>query len=628
MKHILLFILSLLPMLASAEAVEINGIWYNLISKGKIAEVTFNPNESSYYTDVVTIPESITYEDATYTVTGIGESAFNYCTALTSVILPEGVTTIGARAFENCSSLVSISIPSTLNRIMSSAFSGCTSLAKVIVADIAAWCGIIYDSSMYNGFPLYYAKHLYSDEDSEITEVVIPMGVKRIEPLAFRDAKYITSVTIPNSVTYIGREAFRGMHRLTSINIPNGIESLEPYVFQDCEALPSISIPKSVTTVREHVFQKCYALASVTIPESVTSIGNCAFKDCYNLLSVYIGSCVTSIEEETFSGCTSLTSITIPNSVTSIEKSAFSGCTCLTSITIPNSVTGIGRYAFSGCTGLTSITIPNNVTSIGGSALSGCTCLTTITIGSNVTDIGDQAFANCPELTDVYCYLEKPTIYPDEESGTALNAFDGSYIEHASLHVPKASLETYRATLPWCNFGNIVSIEDGEEPEVKVCAKPTISYSNGKLSFSCETPGATCVSSISDTDINMHYGNEVSLTVTYNISVYATAPGYEDSNVATATLCWIDAEPNSEGLTDEDAVTEVTALSVLIQSQGGIVTIQGAPEGTPIAIYGTDGKDYGSAVAAKDRTTIATSLHRGSVAIIMIGEKAVKVAIR
>ena len=70
------------------------------------------------------------------------------------------------------------------------------------------------------------------------------------------------------------------------------------------------------------------------------------------------------------------------------------------------------------------------------------------------------------------------------------------------------------------------------------------------------------------------------------------------------------------------------ALPVLIQTQGGIISIQGAAEGTPIAIYGVDGKMYGSAISEKDRTTISTSLQPGTVAVVKIGEKAVKVLVK
>ena len=157
---------------------------------------------------------------------------------------------------------------------------------------------------------------------------------------------------------------------------------------------------------------------------------------------------------------------------------------------------------------------------------------------------------------------------------------------------------------------------------------PTISYANGELMFNCETEDVQFFSKIKDDDIKSYNSDKIELGVTYTITVYATKTGYIDSDVATATLCWIDVEPKTEGITDEDAVTEVKAVPVLVQTQGSNITIQGAVEGTSIDIYSVDGKKYGSADAEEGRTAIATSLQPGSVAIVKIGEKAVKVLLK
>ena len=96
-QSLLSFLLVLMPILASADAVEINGIYYNFVSKEQAAEVTSNPNR---YSGEVVIPESVEYESVTYCVTSIGEFAFEGCSGLTSVTIPNSVTSIGKTAFD------------------------------------------------------------------------------------------------------------------------------------------------------------------------------------------------------------------------------------------------------------------------------------------------------------------------------------------------------------------------------------------------------------------------------------------------------------------------------------------------------------------------------------------------
>ena len=129
-KHILLFAMILLPFVANAAAVEIEGIFYNLVSKIQEAEVTSNSNK---YTGSVVIPEKVTYESVEYSVTSIGQFAFANCSGLISVTIPNSVTSIGGGAFSYCSSLTSITIPNSVTSIGNSAFYECSGLSSVTI---------------------------------------------------------------------------------------------------------------------------------------------------------------------------------------------------------------------------------------------------------------------------------------------------------------------------------------------------------------------------------------------------------------------------------------------------------------------------------------------------------------
>ena len=154
------------------------------------------------YMGNVMIPEQVTYKSTTYTVAGVGKSAFASCKMLASVKLPNSITSIGDSAFYECEALASINIPSCVKSIGKSAF--------------------------YNCFA-------------------------------------ITAVVLPNSVKSIGIEAFRGCTKLASINIPESITTIDNKTFYDCWSLKTIELPSTLTEIGGDAFYTCYALESMVI---------------------------------------------------------------------------------------------------------------------------------------------------------------------------------------------------------------------------------------------------------------------------------------------------------------------------------------------------------------------------
>ena len=379
----------------------------------------------------------------------------------------------------------------------------------------------------------------------------------------------------------------------------------------------------TVTEIGDNAFYYCIDLTSVTIGNSVTKIGYDAFGSCMALTSVTLGNSVSSIGERAFVGCP-LTSITLPNSVTYIGNNAFAGCP-FTSITLPNSVTYIGDAAFRDCTNLTSITIPDSVTILNMMVFQSCKNLTSVTLGKSISTIGRTTFLGCDALTTLYSLN---TIPPSIDADNNSNFTYQQYM-NLNVYVPQEALAAYTSADVWKDFKNIKSIEGTGTDPVK-CAKPTIRYANNKLTFECETDSVTFESKITDFDIASYNSSEIQLGLTYNISVYATKAGCVNSDVTTATLCWIDKEPQTDGIGDDisTAVAEVRTNAVLIQSANGQIDITGLDDGTKVAVYNIDGTQVGSAVSANGQACINANMTPGNIAVVKIGDRSIKVVMK
>ena len=315
----------------------------------------------------------------------ICDSAFDHCSALRSVVIPDGVTFIGDYAFMGCKSLRSVVIPDSVTSIGVCTFENCKSL----------------------------------------TDIVIPNSVTSIGNGAFWGCSSLRSLVIPNSVTSLGFGAF-AFSSLSSIIIPDSVTSIGDEAFNFCKSLKSLEISSSVTSIGNGTFGYCSSLTDIVLPSNVTSIGERAFDGCSSLRSLVIPASVTSIGDRAFSFCSSLKYISIPKSVICLNGNPFAEWDgkfeCLSpnfvyeddvlfnkdksriisfrnqnikSYVIPSSVTSIGDSAFAGCRSLSEIVIPSSVTSIGKCAFAGCRSLSEIVIPSSVTSIGDRAFLGC-----------------------------------------------------------------------------------------------------------------------------------------------------------------------------------------------------------------------------------------
>ena len=390
MKRKVLFLLAalLLPAAASAYDACINGIYYNIVKKARQATVTYGESESGTYSGNVNIPATVEYDGVTCNVIAIGEYAFSGCT-LSSLTIPASISTIESYAF--------------------------SSINQLHINDLAAWCGI--QIGMDGGDnPIAHADHLYVN-GKEVTDLVIPDGVKKINAFAFYRAKMLKTITIPGSVTEIGNYAFYcDDHDLAKVVIDN----------------------RNLETIGEDAFYRDYYSSHCCITElHITDLS----KWCSNISFGTFNNPIATAEK-LFENSKEIKYLVIPDGVTKISRSAFSGAKMLVSVSIPNSVKEIGKWAFAGCSSLEKAAIGDSVEVLHW-VFNGCNKLKNLTIGRGIrkfiTDGTLESLENI-YISDLTAYCK---IMTNERSGSSRDPF-----VRAPKHTPmKTSSETRNVRL-------------------------------------------------------------------------------------------------------------------------------------------------------------------------------------
>lgn len=301
-----------------------SGYTYRFLSENTIAITDYNG-----YDTEVTIPSKIDGFTVTGvenmdtsnikkivmpdTVTYIGESAFADSSdgvPLEEVVLSKNLKTIGPWAFSGCFELKSIDIPESVTEIENGAFSGCYSLKNFNVSQNTNFGNCVFGAYPWTSIPALsddYNVWLYDEnasdffvwngclfayrgssktpvipsgvcgigdnvfENSDITGVTIPEGVRYINSGAFQNCTALKSVKFPNSLKRIGSVAFSGCTSLSSVTFGSGLKSIEYYGFSDCESLKKVVLPEGLEKL-DGAFYECYNLENITFPSSLSEI--------------------------------------------------------------------------------------------------------------------------------------------------------------------------------------------------------------------------------------------------------------------------------------------------------------------------------------------------------------------
>ncbi len=383
----------------------------------------------------------------------------------------------------------SITIPASIESC-SYDFTYNTALEKVIVPNLTSWCDIYFNQKEYN--PLFTAHHLYSDKETEITDLQIPYDVKYVGSWAFAGCTAIETLVFYSPVTNMGGGAFMGCSNLSRVVaskdnpfnlyssvfagispdailvVPVGTKALYQTASWESSFSKIVEAGTSAT-IGDYTYAINAAGTGASVKANTTSVTALDF-----LSNVAIdGIAFPVIEIKSFSNCTALREVVVPNHITYIGKQAFFGCTGITSVSIEDSdkplvlnsnkySDGSGGGLFESANNLTSAYIGRNLTletnyttnrqwecapfySSSGSNLSA------VTFGSEVTYICDYLLYGCSKLTSV-------TVRRAEPAGITTSAIPNR--SNATLYVPAGSKTTYATTDVWKDFKKIIETGD------------------------------------------------------------------------------------------------------------------------------------------------------------------------
>lgn len=357
-----------------------------------------------------------------------------------------------------------------------------------------------------------------------------------------------------------------------------------------------------------------YDLVSSTECELTTNDINHPYKGDIVIPSsvVYNGKelSVCRIGDNSFNFAQQLSSVVIPESVTSIGERSFNASS-IPSIYIPKSVTNIDKYAFNHCYELSSVTFTEGLIYISSNAFVNCDKLTSIVLPSSLLVIGNNAFGGCTSLNSVQVLAVVP---PECFSGSFYK--NGNNIIPCTLKVPSGSKEAYESSIGWKDFWEIIEFDPTVESELSKCSCPSISYSNGSLSLDCATEEVEYITEIIDSDVKIHHTSRIDLSATYTIKVIAKKTGYENSDPATATLCWLDSTPQFDNL------TTINTTPVLIKSEGNTILIEGIDKYNRVEFYSISGSYLGAEPVYNGQSSFITN---EDMVIVKIGSKSVTI---
>ena len=393
-------------------------------------------------------------------VNTMGDEAFRGCN-LSSVTIGKGLTRIEDRAFSN-TTLKEIFLPDTITSIGTEAFGGvkknlqtvtCMALTPPVVEQIAfdpiscEHAKLIVPAAAlaaYKAHPIWGSfKEIVGIGDDGRPVVPLKDDCFMFDGICYHiedaDAKQVFVTALPDALPDAG--TYKG-----DLVIP-------PTVTYRDETYDVVGIGKEAC-------MWCKELVSVDIPDSVISVGKRAFKDCRNLVRLTLHNGLLKIGEEAFENLIKLKSYTIPDTVREIGPFAFAQTAIGKygeepwDLIIPDSVVSLGRSAFAFYGNFRRVTIGKGVRKIETNLFFNSK-MKELFIPDNVSDIDTEAFISYENnLKTIICMCAPWP--PRIES----NVFSDETFKNVTLKVPAHAISHYKSYAIWCNFKNIVAVDN------------------------------------------------------------------------------------------------------------------------------------------------------------------------
>lgn len=473
---------------------DIQGLTYTLNAADHTATVASYDNSTQ--DGVIDIPDTVTKDNIDYTVTAIGNNAFESSSPrsnVSSVFIPATVLSIGDSAFNYCNVLTTVTFAegSQLKSIGRAAFYG-TEHAHPRFKEIK-----IPDSVETIGNGAFY-------DCRDLERITLPSTLQKLSNSTFYDCTALSEVTFPASLKTIEKSAFSGCRTLSEVKLPASLTTIQSYVFDRCSALKTVfydgslerwsqintsndflgysspslvmddytaqfilveddlfaePIPKKTVTITKYTGKESTVILPSTISIwPVTKIGEDALKDNTTITSVTIPASVTEIGSNAFAGCTNLTSVhyagdwsnlTIQSGNPAVQDAANAPLFDFEFIPPDNTAVIVTNYKYNGAAA--DVTIPSRyqgkpVTTIGHAAFFN-SAVTSVTIPDSVTSISDEAFGFCSQLTNISI--------PNSVTYIGFSAFN-SCTSLKSITLP-SSLSTIQS-YAFYNCGNLKTI--------------------------------------------------------------------------------------------------------------------------------------------------------------------------